>query len=239
MAFSLAVRRVGNVGVIRCTGRVVGGPESAALPKAVEDLLPRTKRMVIDMAGVDFIDSGGLGLLVRLAKRIQTSGGRLALCAPSRRVAVSLKVTNLDSLFAISEFEDEAIAALHQPVGSEGVSFEFVQANILCAAASPDLQSYVSELLSQSGYAVLTADSVADAVTLLKFSRPKLVITTHEFRMAPDPAFTSLLAATHVLELSPEFSHAEAGASAPALLAAVRDAVGPPNQTGGQRALNS
>ena len=61
--------KVGAVSVVRCSGRMIEGPETARLIKAIQELLPNTRRVVLQMAGVGSIDSGGLGLLVRVVTR--------------------------------------------------------------------------------------------------------------------------------------------------------------------------
>lgn len=227
MALSFEVRRVGKVGVIRCIGQVIVGADSAALYRVVEDVLPHTRRVLLHMALVDFIDSSGLGLLIRLLRRAQTSRGRIALCSLAPNIVVILRKTRLDSIFEIHEREHEAIAALHRPTESDGGSFGFEYANVLCAAGSADILSYASELLRQAGYAVLTAANVPDAVTLLNvLARPKLVVATREF--FEDPTLSRVLGTVSVLQLASEFSQASVGASAEALLAAVRGAIGAP-----------
>jgi anti-sigma B factor antagonist len=231
VAIAFEVRLVGEVSVIRCTGSIVMGTGSTALFDLVEERLTRARGVVLQLAGIDYIDSSGLGLLVRLLRRIETAHGRLALCLLPPRVALLLSTTKIQSIFEIHESEEEAIAALHRPRRSEGGSIEFVYANVLCALASADLLSYVSELLSQAGYAVLTADNLADAGTLLRLlAQPKLVVTTPEFCANADAAFSRLLGTAYVMDLPPEFSTASVDASAQVLLTAVRGAIGNPAQ---------
>ncbi len=233
MALSFEVRQVGNVSVIRCVGRIIMGADSTALSRVMEDTLTRTRDVVLQMAGVDYIDSSGLGLLIRLLRRAETGGGRIALCALTRPVSLPLRLTNMASLFEIHEFEDEAIAALHLPAGAAGGSLGFAYANVLCATDAADVLSYASELLRQAGYGVLTAANATDAATLLALlAPPRLVVTTRAFREASDERFTRLLATAQVMDLAPEFSRANVGASAQALLGAAHNAIGPPAPTG-------
>ena len=233
MALSFEIRRVGDVSVIRCTGRMIEGPESAALLRIVGDLLPRTRCVVLDLAGVQTIDSGGLGLLVRVVMRTRTGGGRIKLCALPPKVAEVLRITHLQAVFDVHTLEEEAIVAFHRPTKSADGSFKFVYANILCVAPSADVVSYTSEVLTQAGYDVVTAGNVLDAVTLLKMIRPRLVVTTPEFSTARDtPAgqtFGRLLDVTPVIELPPDLSRADAGECARALLAGVFQAIGSPD----------
>ncbi|MBC9786456.1 STAS domain-containing protein [Heliobacterium chlorum] len=55
----------------------------------------------IDMSGVDFIDSGGLGTLVKLFKQIQQQGGKMVMTNVKDTVKEILKVTKLTDVFEI------------------------------------------------------------------------------------------------------------------------------------------
>jgi anti-sigma B factor antagonist len=233
VAIACEVRLVGEVSVIRCTGSIVMGTESTALFELVEERLARARGVVLQLAGVDYIDSSGLGLLVRLLRRIETAHGRLALCLLPPRVALLLSTTKIHSIFEIHESKEEAIAALHHPRQSEGGSIEFVYPNVLCALESTNLLSYVSELLSQAGYAALSANNLPDASTILRLlAQPKVVISTPEFYAGAEAGFLRLLDTAHVLDLPPEFSTANVDASAQALLTAVRGVIGDPPRAG-------
>jgi anti-sigma B factor antagonist len=59
------------------------------------------RHVVVDLAELDFIDSTGLGALIRVLKRYRTEGGDLKLANPTRPVAKVLEITSLDQLFVI------------------------------------------------------------------------------------------------------------------------------------------
>lgn len=199
------------------------GSESNVLLDAVERRLQRTRSIVLQLSQIDTIDSSGLGLLVRLQRRVETAGGRMALCMPSPRLAYALQTARMQSLFETFLSEEGAIEALHRPQPSDNTPVGFVYANVLCALESADLVSSVSEVLSQVGYAVLAADNVADAAPLLRvLAEPKLVITTPEFRASGDAEFQRLLGTAVVLDVPPGFAAANMKANVHALISAVR-----------------
>ena len=76
MALSLESRSVGDITVVTCRGRIIEGDEATALKQHLSDLPPHPY-FVLDLAGVDFVDSAGLGLLVRLLmnSRLRHGGG--------------------------------------------------------------------------------------------------------------------------------------------------------------------
>jgi anti-sigma B factor antagonist len=59
------IERDGDTAVVKCHGRLVVGP-SEELYQAVKHLLPQTKLIVVDLAELTYVDSMGLGTLVRL-----------------------------------------------------------------------------------------------------------------------------------------------------------------------------
>lgn len=60
-------------------------------------------RLAIDLAGVEFMDSTGLGVLIGGLKRCKEAGGSLTLVAPPEPVLKVLSITGLDKVFAIHE----------------------------------------------------------------------------------------------------------------------------------------
>lgn len=67
--------------------------------------------LIVDLAGVSFLDSSGLGVLVAAHKRARASGGilRLASCRPA--VATIFQITALDRAFSIHPTVEDALAA--------------------------------------------------------------------------------------------------------------------------------
>lgn len=85
--------------------------DAAAAPglrNATADLANLGKvRVVLDLAGVEFVDSSGLGALIHMHKTFEPQG-RLALCNVDPKVAQLFKVTRLERVFAIATTEAEA-----------------------------------------------------------------------------------------------------------------------------------
>src|SRR5262245_54249690 len=110
MPLALRSRRIGDVTVVTCDGRIVGGAESAALLEHLDRLIATDPHVVLHLGGVEFIDSAGLGLLARCLTRAQNAGGSLKVCAVSSKVAEALRITRLQSVFHPYETEADAIA---------------------------------------------------------------------------------------------------------------------------------
>ncbi len=104
--------------VLDCIGRLVFGEESAALRDTVKNALSGNPNVVLNLAEVNYIDSGGLGILVSLYTTAHKAGGAVKLANLTRRVGDLLQVTKLVSVFevfpdeqsAVRSFKKEAVA---------------------------------------------------------------------------------------------------------------------------------
>jgi anti-sigma B factor antagonist len=83
-----------------------------ALRDRIADLLDKgQQRLVIDLGGVEFLDSTGLGVLVAGLNRAREVGGSLSLVCPQERVLKLFRITGLDEVFTVHSTVDEALAS--------------------------------------------------------------------------------------------------------------------------------
>jgi len=227
---SLQSRQVGGITVVTCSGRIVDGPEAAALQQELSDLLPDRRYIVLDLADVNYIDSSGLGLLVRLLMRIQGVHGHLKLSGVRANIGEVLRVTRLGTIFESHKTNAEAVAAFYQTAAAPLAPYRFDPVDILCVDKSLDVLAFVRELLVQSGYGVMTTDNLPDALTLLQATQPKLLVIGAELRTAKATRtaerFHELANAVLRVELPPDFSTVDAGRAADHVLAEVRAMIG-------------
>jgi anti-sigma B factor antagonist len=109
MKLTTATRKVEGVTVVDITGRIILGEESAALRQVVNDLLTGgEKKILLNMAHVDYIDSSGLGYLVSAFTSAKKQGGELKLLNLAVDVKDVMQITRLYIVFDV--FEDEATA---------------------------------------------------------------------------------------------------------------------------------
>jgi anti-sigma B factor antagonist len=111
MALKISTRQAAGVAVINCSGRIVFGEETAELREAVKSLLQCEKQIVIDLGGVSYIDSGGLGTLVGLYTSARNVGGEIKLANLTQRVHDQLQITKLITVFDCYESEQAAVNA--------------------------------------------------------------------------------------------------------------------------------
>ena len=70
--------------VLHCQGRIMFRREARALSTIVAEVLPSARRMMVDLAGVDSVDSGGLGELVRTHMWAEAAGYTLKFASPQK-----------------------------------------------------------------------------------------------------------------------------------------------------------
>jgi len=109
MQLKLTVRTVDDIVVVDCSGRIVFGEESADLRDTVKMVITQTKRIVLNLSGVNYIDSGGLGTLVALYTTARNNGGWIKLANLTPRVGDLLQVTKLLTVFDVYDSEQKAL----------------------------------------------------------------------------------------------------------------------------------
>lgn len=93
---------------------VSGEVDVATAPRLRERLIGLVgdghHHVVVDLEGVDFLDSTGLGVLVGALKRVRTHDGELALVCTQPRVLKVFEITGLTKVFPMHQSVDEAVA---------------------------------------------------------------------------------------------------------------------------------
>ena len=101
----------GDVAVVYLSGAILFGEESASLRSLVRDLLNESNHIVLDLKGVSYIDSGGLGTLVALYASARKVGGEIKLSRLGPRANEVLQITKLMTIFDVYEDVDAATAS--------------------------------------------------------------------------------------------------------------------------------
>ena len=102
-------RTVGDVAVLYCRGRFTYRDEATAFSHKIAELLPHTRHIIVDLSGLDAVDSAGLGELVVVHMWAKASGCSLKLAGASPRIQELFELTNLVSVFEIHPALDDAL----------------------------------------------------------------------------------------------------------------------------------
>ena len=230
MPLELQDRQLGRVVVVKAAGRIVAGVEAQKIDSHLSKLHSDCRDLVLDVAEVSFIDSSGLGTLVRLVARIRRSGGDLKLCAAPPPVHQLLKLTNLTQVFDVHESEVGALSAFYARSRPAEVKADAPSCRVLCIHPSVDTLVYLREVLRRSGYDAVTTSNLPDAIVLLKATAPALVILADHMQSARGRATAAMLQEIRpglpVILLQEDFSQQEAGEAGNWLLQSVRSHLG-------------
>ena len=107
----LEKRTIGDVAIVKVTGRLTLEeiPE-AMLHETVRALVERGHRKVlVDLAAVPYVDSAGLGELVRTNSLVKNRGGALKVSGPTHRIREMFVLTRLTKVLGIYDHESEAL----------------------------------------------------------------------------------------------------------------------------------
>ncbi len=114
MSFKATSRELGDVTIIDMDGRITLGEGSSLLRDLIrEKLATGHKKIVLNLAGINYIDSTGLGELVSGYRLIKGEGGELKLLNLNKKVTDLLQITKLYTVFDIHNQEANALASFH------------------------------------------------------------------------------------------------------------------------------
>ena len=228
MLLSLNTRQVGRVTVVRCHGKIVSGSETDSLHTHVTYLLRDRRSILLHLGDVAFIDSSGLGTIVRALANTRQVRGDLKLCNVPPHVRRVLDVTCLSKMFELHDSEENALAAFYQPSAHSEAPAPLGK-NILCFGGDLNVLAYQRELLRGAGYEVQTASLVNDARLLLRVTKVDLLLLSAEKAeaMAASEAVRDAFARVPILELDREFATRCAGEAGTELLAMIATRLNP------------
>ena len=110
MSMKISIRQVDGVTIIDCSGRITLGEGSVVLRDTVRDLLSKgQKKILLNLADVNYIDSSGIGELVSAFTSVQRQGGELKLLHLTKKVHDLLQITKLYTVFDVQEDEPNAV----------------------------------------------------------------------------------------------------------------------------------
>lgn len=225
MQLRLESRPVGEVLVVQCIGRLVAGNEIFTLHSQVGDGIEKYGDVVLQLDRLDFVDSSGLGALMRLMQAARAKGGDVKLSGVPPKVQKVLQLTHLSPLFEIYDSIEEAITAAYLGSRYSRGKTGDTRPRILCLYASLDMCTFLREVLCAAGFNALTTTAVEDAPILLKATKAKLAIISGRIQMLRGKPLRAVLQEivpdVKLLFLDDQFSLLDPGEAAEKLLAEV------------------
>jgi anti-sigma B factor antagonist len=105
-------RRVGDVHVLDISGKLTLGEATKAIRYTINDLLENGgKKIVLNLTDVNYIDSAGIGELLRTFTTVTNKGKQLKLLNLTKRIRELLVIAKLLTVFQVYENEQAAVAS--------------------------------------------------------------------------------------------------------------------------------
>jgi len=188
MPLRLESRPIGDVLVVQCYGRIVNGTEVHALHAYFGDTRAKYAEIVMQLDHVEFIDSAGLGSLVRLMQAARARHGDLKLSGVPEPILRMLQMTNIATLFEIYGSLEEAITAAYlgsrYSKGKEGDT----RPSVLGLIDSGDVRALMREVLHNAGFNAVITARLEDAKMLLKAMKaPRVLLSTQMLTVDHQP----------------------------------------------------
>jgi len=222
MQLRLESRPVGEVFVIQCHGRIVSGNEVYTLHAQVGDAINKYGDVVLQLDKVEFVDSSGLGALVRLMQAARSNGGDLKLSGVPPKIRKVMEMTSLLPQFETYDSLEEAITAAYLGSRYSRGKTGDARPRMLCIYPSTDVCALLREVLCSAGFNAMTTTAIDDAQILLKATQAKLVLVSariDSIRGKPiRAALQEIVPGTALLVLDENFATQDPGEAAEKLL---------------------
>jgi anti-sigma B factor antagonist len=112
MSMKLTTREVSGVTIVDLSGKITLGEGGATLRDEVRKLLAKgSKKIVLNLGEVNYIDSSGLGELVSAYTAVKNAGGELKLLNLTSKVRDLLVITKLVTVFDVKDDEAAAVSS--------------------------------------------------------------------------------------------------------------------------------
>jgi len=112
MSLKVETRQSDGVTMVSCQGRIVLGEESAGMRETLKRALTSSRQLVLDLSGVSYIDSSGLGTLVGVYSSARAGGADIKLAGLNQRLRDLLQITKLVTVFEVYDSVQQATEAL-------------------------------------------------------------------------------------------------------------------------------
>jgi anti-sigma B factor antagonist len=139
MAFEAKLRRSDDVMIVDLSGRLVLGESTDHVHDLIKHALEAgDRKFLLNMASVSYMDSSGIGELVRSCVRVTCAGGEMKLIHVQSRIANILQITKLRHVFEVFADETTALSSFRSKAASDDrVSLAKKAANIEQRAILP------------------------------------------------------------------------------------------------------
>jgi anti-sigma B factor antagonist len=110
---NINIRKAGPATILDLDGQLKLGEAEESLRNQIQHLVDSgTTHVAVNLSGVTYLDSSGIGALVRSFTTLKRAGGKCTFFAPSKQVLMLLKMVRLDTILDLAEDEATALARI-------------------------------------------------------------------------------------------------------------------------------
>lgn len=108
----IETRTIGDIRILDCSGKITLGEGTMTVRNTVRDILKSGgKKIILNLADVNYIDSSGIGELVSTYTTVTNNGGQLKLLSLTKKIHELLQITKLLTVFQVFDDEQAALAS--------------------------------------------------------------------------------------------------------------------------------
>lgn len=106
---NISIENKDEISIVRVNGEITFSTSGDLRKKLLELVDKGSKKIILNIGGVDYIDSSGMATMVEILQKIKSEGGHLVLCKVKDKVKDILEMVKLRDLFEMFDTEEEAI----------------------------------------------------------------------------------------------------------------------------------
>ena len=108
----IEIRTINDIKILDCSGKITLGEGTMSVRNTVRDIVQGgTKKIVLNLADVNYIDSSGVGELVSTFTTVVNHGGKLKLLGLTKKIRELLAITKLLTVFDVFDDEKAVLAS--------------------------------------------------------------------------------------------------------------------------------
>ncbi len=109
------IKKAGTVNILEVTGRMAPSEANDDLCKRIDSMIAAGEvNFLLDLSGVSYISSTGVGSLLQCYQHIEQANGQLKLLKPSQSVSHIIKISRLESVFRMYDDEEKALKSFEE-----------------------------------------------------------------------------------------------------------------------------
>lgn len=113
MSIKIQTMEDGTAVILEPKGSLIGGTETDELKNTLNSMLSQGKtRVILDLAGVEYLNSSAIGILTVSHASLSAAGGKLVLCNVNKSISNVFLVTKLSTIFLTEDTRNEALLAI-------------------------------------------------------------------------------------------------------------------------------